>query len=57
MSGRMKTDVYCQSGRTSAIAAHTLVALGYRDVWNLEGGLLAWQRAGFRLQVPGGARR
>jgi len=30
----------------SAIAARTLVKLGYTDVWNLDGGLVAWADAG-----------
>lgn len=41
--------VYCRSGRMSAIAARTLTGLGYTDVWNVEGGMLAWQRAGYPL--------
>ncbi len=41
--------VYCRSGRMSATAVETLVRLGYTNVWHLEGGFLAWERAGFPL--------
>lgn len=27
----------------STMAARTLVKLGYTDVWNLEGGMIAWE--------------
>jgi len=38
--------VYCRSGRRSASAAQTLEALGYSDVRNLEGGIVAWMEQG-----------
>lgn len=38
--------LYCRSGARSATAARTLVKLGYTDVWNLEGGMIGWRRAG-----------
>lgn len=34
----------------SAEAAEELVALGYKDVWDLEGGMDAWRRAGLLLE-------
>jgi rhodanese-related sulfurtransferase len=42
--------LYCRSGNMSAEAAETLVRLGYEDVWDLRGGMIAWQKAGFRLE-------
>ncbi|HEY9641450.1 MAG TPA: rhodanese-like domain-containing protein [Coleofasciculaceae cyanobacterium] len=40
----------CLSGQRSAIAAQWLVTQGYRQVYNLQGGLLAWQSAGYAVQ-------
>lgn len=37
--------VYCRSGRRSAMAAEMLAAEGYKMV-NLDGGILAWEKAG-----------
>ena len=45
--------VYCRSGGMSAIAARTLVKLGYTDVWNLDGGMIAWKKAGYSLARRG----
>lgn len=41
--------LYCRSGHMSAITAQALVKLGYTDVWNLDGGMIAWQKAGHPL--------
>jgi len=41
--------VYCRSGAMSAIAARTLVTLGYTEVWNLDGGMVAWADAGHAI--------
>jgi rhodanese-related sulfurtransferase len=41
--------VYCRSGSMSATAARELVELGYTDVWNLDGGMIAWKQAGYPL--------
>ncbi len=41
--------LYCRTGRMSVTAARTLARLGYRDVVDLRGGFVAWQRSGRRL--------
>ncbi len=41
--------VYCRSGTESAIAAQTLLNLGYTSIWNLDGGMNAWQSSGRAL--------
>ncbi len=40
----------CLSGHRSTLAAQRLVAQGYSQVYNLQGGLLAWQGAGYAVQ-------
>ncbi|MCY0865175.1 MAG: FAD-dependent oxidoreductase [Sulfobacillus sp.] len=38
--------VYCRSGHRSYVAARMLIQRGYRRVYNLVGGITAWQAAG-----------
>jgi rhodanese-related sulfurtransferase len=45
-----KIVLYCRSGRMSAIAAKEMVALGYTNIWDVEGGMVAWEAAGFELE-------
>jgi rhodanese-related sulfurtransferase len=37
--------VVCRSGRRSLEASNILAASGFRQVSNLEGGMLAWRQA------------
>jgi rhodanese-related sulfurtransferase len=45
-----KIVLYCRSDRMSTIAAEELVKLGYTDVWNLDGGMVEWEQAGYPLE-------
>ncbi len=45
-----KIVLYCRSGRMSDIAARELVKAGYTNVWNLAGGMAAWEQQGLPLK-------
>jgi phage shock protein E len=42
-------SVYCRSGRMSASSAQQLVDLGYKNVYDLDGGFKAWKASGREL--------
>ena len=39
--------MYCRSGKRSLAAANKLTELGFTTIYDLEGGILKWEAAGF----------
>ena len=46
--------LYCRSGNRSGPVADAFAASGY-DAHSIEGGLVAWDEAGFELEPDGGS--
>ena len=47
--------VYCGTNQRSPLAAHTLEAMGYEEVYNYADGFFAWRDAGLPVTVPDAA--
>ena len=42
--------VYCRSGNRSMRAAHILAEKGFKKIYNLSGGIRAWQHKGYPVE-------
>lgn len=45
-----KILVYCLTSGMAKKAVQSLVSLGYTNIWMLDGGITAWQEAGYLLE-------
>ena len=45
-----KIVLYCRSDRMSQMAAEDLAKLGYTNIWNLDGGMVGWEQAGYEIE-------
>jgi rhodanese-related sulfurtransferase len=41
--------IYCKSGGRGCLAACTLCRMGYKNVKNIDGGWMAWEKAGYPI--------
>lgn len=46
-----ETEIYCfcRSGRRSGISTNYLKSIGYENVYNVTGGIIAWNDAGYKI--------
>lgn len=42
--------VYCRSGRRSNIVASELIKMGFKKVYDLKGGIIAWENNRFKVE-------
>jgi rhodanese-related sulfurtransferase len=45
-----KIVMYCKKGSRGCLAACTLYKMGYQNVVNMDGGWLAWEKAGYPVE-------
>lgn len=46
--------VYCAGGARSALAAKSLLEMGYGNVKSMTGGFTVWEAAGYEIEMPSG---
>lgn len=42
--------LHCHAGMRSLYAAHCLLELGYKEVYSIDGGIAAWEKAGYPIE-------
>ena len=42
--------LHCHAGVRSLYAAHCLLELGYKEVYSIDGGIAAWEKAGYAIE-------
>lgn len=42
--------VYCKTGGRGALAGQTLMKMGYKNVTNMDGGWVAWEKKGYPVE-------
>ena len=50
MNRHQPTIIYCRSGNRSGQALEIMRELGFRNVYDMRGGIAAWQSAGYPVQ-------
>ncbi len=40
---------FCRSGNRSSVACEMLRAHGFSNIYNVKGGIIAWEKAGFKV--------
>ncbi len=48
--GNSKVYIYCNSGNTSQLACMLLESMGCENAINVEGGIIEWERLGFKTE-------
>ncbi|MCW8876874.1 MAG: rhodanese-like domain-containing protein [Kangiellaceae bacterium] len=48
-----KTEIYlyCKSGGRSALAAQSLINLGFKNAYSLAGGIMNWEKQGLKIDT------
>lgn len=42
--------VYCRSGKRSQNASHRMKEMGFKEIYDLDGGILSWEKSGEKLE-------